>query len=71
MMINGQEFVAVESTSFSIEYWYDRKEKLWVVDVFDQVDRLMVSHNCPDRAWLESVLSAAKKEFKTDNVKKV
>jgi len=71
MLINGINWQTPEPTSYSMEYWYDRKQKYWVIQVFDNFDCQVDGDNCPNQAWKKQSMEWLIKKYKITNIKKV
>lgn len=59
-----------EATSYHVEYWYDRHERLWVVQVFDNLDREVDCIYTP-KDCLNSYLKDFSDEYDTTDIRKV
>ena len=57
--------------SFRIEYWYNRRDRAWVVQVFDDQNRQHDSEYCPDKEWRDSAIEDFCKQYSTRDVRKV
>lgn len=60
-----------EAESYTIEYWYNRHTRDWVVQVFDNNDVEQDSAYCPNKEWRDSVIADYCKQYNTNEVKKV
>lgn len=67
----GTGFGPVEPQSYHIEFWYDRRQRYWVVQVFDDQDRQHASECCPDKGWRDSTIDGYKEQYSTQDVRKV
>lgn len=67
----GFTYEPAEPRSYHVEYWYNRHERAWVVQVFDDLDRQHASEYCPDKAWRDSAIDGFCKEYSTQDVRKV
>lgn len=59
-----------EATSYYVEYWYDRHQRLWIVEVFDNLDRPVACTPIP-KYGLDSVLKDYADEYATTDIRKV
>jgi len=57
--------------SYRVEYWYNRHERAWVVQVFDDQDRECESEYCPDKVWRDSSIKSLCEKYGTQDVRKV
>lgn len=60
-----------EAQSYRVEYWYNRRERAWVVQVFDDLDREQESEYCPDKEWRDSSIKGFCEKYSTQDVRKV
>ena len=64
-------YVPREPKGYHIEYWYNRRERAWVVQVFDDLDSEHESEYCPNKAWRDSAIENYCKMYSTRDVRKV
>lgn len=60
-----------EPKSFHVEYWYNRHERAWVVQVFDDRDREQESEYCPSKEWRDSAIRGVCDKYRTQDVRKM
>ena len=60
-----------EPQSYHVEYWYNRQQRAWVVQVFDDLDREHASEYCPDKGWRDSSIKSFCEKYRTHDVRKV
>ena len=65
------EYEPADPQSFHIEYWYNRHERAWVVQVFDDLSREHESEYCPDKQWRDSSIKGFCEKYSTQDVRKV
>ena len=67
----GFTYEPAEPQSYHIEYWYSRRARAWVVQVFDDLDREHESEYCPNKKWRDSSINSFCKKYSTQDVRKV
>jgi hypothetical protein len=66
-----EKYKHIESTSYRIEVWYDRYQKLWMVEVIDQVGRLKDTETCWSKEQKNSSVERYKEKYVPNEVKTV
>lgn len=64
-------YIPLESESYFIEYWYNRRTRDWVIQVFDNNDVEQESQYCPDKSSRDSEIRYLASKYNTTDIKKV
>ena len=69
--IDLANYTPVESENYRIEYWYNRRTRDWVVQVFDNNDIEQECQYCPDKSSRDSEIKYQASKYNTTEIKKV
>lgn len=61
----------VEAESYFVEFWYNRHDRLWVVTVYDNLDRQCDCQSCPDKAWRDGVIKEFSAKYNTQDIRHI
>lgn len=64
-------YVPRDPQSYRVEYWYNRHERAWVVQVFDNYDSEHDTEYCPNKAWRDRAIEEYCEMYSTRDVRKV
>lgn len=59
-----------DPTSYNIEYWYDRRQRLWIVTVYGDTG-VEVESITIQKVSLKSVIEYLAKKYETEDVRKI
>lgn len=65
------DYVPAEAESYFIEYWYNRRDRLWVVQVYDNLCRECACENCPDKAWRDGAIKQLAADYNTQDIRHI
>lgn len=70
LTINGKEIEYIAPTSYTIEHWYDRHTRDYVVQVFDNFDCETECLREPDKKCMDLAISWLKEKYNATTVTK-